>query len=448
MGTISLLVRVALACVFAVSGVAKLLDRAGTKQAVSGFAVPARLVPFVTAVLAPLELVTAGLLVIPRTATAGLVVALAMLAGFTAAVLVSLRAGRQVECHCFGRIGGADISWRTVARNSVLAALAVVGLAASGGEDPAAVIAILGGILLAAAVVAVEGWAGRRARLRKEQADEATFEAGMAADPAEAIAAPLFQLPLLSGGEVDLRTLLAEGRPVLIVFMSPGCGPCQAMKPAVERWADAYSDRLSVLVVSRYTLEANAGSFADVPRLDVAIDEDASAAASFGVVGTPTAVLVDPDGRVRGGSAAGERLVRRLLAAALSGEAPDLHPATEQPDSGAPADSIDLDSIVTAKPTVTRHETDGAVILVDETTGAGASLDAIGGLVWSLVDGVSPLREIIVDLAEAFGTTEDVVGPDVVAMVRKMGANGLLEGIAAAPTRDDVEPVDDAAVSV
>ena len=448
MGTISLLTCAALACVFAVSGVAKLLDRAGTTQAVSGFGVPARLVPFVAAALAPVELVTAVLLLVPQTAQAGLVVALALLAGFTVAVLLSLRAGRQVECHCFGRIGGADISWRTVARNAVLAVLAVVGLASSGGEDPAVIVAIVGGVLLAAVIVAVEGWAGRRARLRKERADEASFEAGMAADPAEAMAAPQFRLPRLTGGEVDLGSLLAEERPLLIVFMSPGCGPCRAMKPAVERWADAYADRLSVLVVTRHTAEANAESFADVQRLDVAIDEDASVAASFGVVGTPTAVLVDPDGRVRGGRAAGERLVRRLLAAALSGEAPDLHPDTEQLDSGAPADSIDLDSIVTAKPTVTRHETDGAVVLVDETTGAGASLDAIGGLVWSLVDGVSPLREIIVDLAEAFGTTEDVVGPDVVAMVRTMGANGLLEGIAAAPTRDDVEPVDDAAVSV
>jgi hypothetical protein len=157
-------------------------------------------------------------------------------------------------------------------------------------------------------------------------------------------------------------------------------------------------------------------------------------------------VLVDPDGRIRGGQASGERLLRRLLAAALSGDAPDLQPATEE--HGEPVDSIGLDSVVSAKPTVTRHETDNAIVVVDESTGAGASLDPIGGLVWSLIDGVSPLREIITDLAEAFQADESVVGPDVVELVRTMGANGLLVGIAADPTRDDVEPVEGSAVSV
>ena len=58
------LLGVALAAVFGVSGGAKLLDRAGTREAVAGFGLPGRLVGPVATLLAPVELLTAVLLVV------------------------------------------------------------------------------------------------------------------------------------------------------------------------------------------------------------------------------------------------------------------------------------------------------------------------------------------------------------------------------------------------
>lgn len=251
--------------------------------------------------------------------------------------------------------------------------------------------------------------------------------------------APDFRLPTLAGGERTLEELLADDRPLLVVFMMPGCGPCKSMRPAVARWADAYSDRLRVVVMSRYCAAANAEAYTAYPRLEVLIDEDAAVTQEFGGVVTPSAV--GSVGRLRCGLASGERLERRLLAAAPSGDEPDL--ASPVDESGIPADSLDLDSTVRARETVTSHEADGSTVVVDEETGAGATLE-VGAIVWSVLDG-SPLREIVNDLAAAFETPAEVVGLDVLTMVRSRGKAGMLQGVAAEPTSHEVDLVTETA---
>jgi hypothetical protein len=62
------------------------------------------------------------------------VAALLLLAGFTVVIVRSLRAGQNVECACFGT--GEKTSWATVARNAVLAAVAL--FVAVAGETPTA----------------------------------------------------------------------------------------------------------------------------------------------------------------------------------------------------------------------------------------------------------------------------------------------------------------------
>ncbi len=137
--------------------------------------------------------------------------------------------GRRPECHCFGRIGGADVSGRTVVRNLGLGALAVAGLA--GGDPDGSAAGWTLGLLTAAAVIAAEGLAGRAAGRRRLAADEAEFDAG------ESVLQPVvaeFGLPTVDGGEASLSGLLAPGRPLLLVTLSPGCGQLQAA-PAGRR---------------------------------------------------------------------------------------------------------------------------------------------------------------------------------------------------------------------
>jgi thiol-disulfide isomerase/thioredoxin len=433
------MVRVALAVVFAVSALAKLTDRMGTRQAVAGVGVPATWVGPVASILAPAELVTALLLLPDATAGVGLALSLALLAAFTVTVILALRGGRVVECHCFGRLGGADISGRTVARNAGLALLAVAGLVGRGTDVESGPTAVALGLALAGAVVAAEALAGRAARRRRERDNEEAFDRAMEVNAAgDRHFAPDFRLTTLSGDERDLLSLLEGGLPLLLVFMMPGCAPCHAMRPAVARWADAYADVLRVAVVSRNGASENADAYAQFPRLEVLLDEDGAVIRAFGVTGTPGAALIGPAGILRGGLAIGERLVRRLLAAAVSGEEPDF--ADLMNETGIPADSLHLGSVVLARRTVTRHETVDGTVLVDEDTGAGATLDQIGAIVWSVLDG-SPLRDIVADLAAEFETPAEVVGPDVLAMVTSLGRAGLLAGVASEPVPDEADPV-------
>ncbi len=83
--------------------------------------------------------------------------------------------------------------------------------------------------------------------LRTHRRQIAAFPAGL---PVGATA-PGFALPDLHGATHTLESLLARGRPVALVFVAPGCGPCQQMLPELGRWQAALADRLTVAVISR-----------------------------------------------------------------------------------------------------------------------------------------------------------------------------------------------------
>lgn len=435
MAFIALSVRVALATVFVVSGIAKLSDRNGTRQAVAGFGVPARLVASVAVLLAPAELVVALLLLVTPTAAVGLTVALMLLAGFTVAVLLALKAGRRPECHCFGRIGGADISGRTVARNAVLAGLAALGLVALAREgsalsDGSFVAAAIGGLVMATVVLLAEGLSGRAARRQREREDEAAYEA---AQPAVArVSAPRFTLDTPAGTTMSLDDLLAPGLPVLLITLSPGCGSCVRLRPDVAQWAQVLSPRVTVAVLAIGTPEANQRAYEAVPHLPVLLD-DQEVSQQLGTTATPSAVVIGADGVVASPVAGGETLVRRLLASTLAG-AEVGEPAeggdAEDGESGTPADELDLDSVVRPRGTVAVHQIGESTVLLDTTTGGTVAVDQIGALVWSVLDGTSRLDEIVADIADVFGAPVEAVGPDVLALVQSLGRAGLLSGVA------------------
>jgi hypothetical protein len=120
---------VLLAAVFAFAAGAKLADRPGTEE---GFRRLGLGHPDQRAVQVPAaELATAVLLI--AAPVGGALVALGLLAGFTVLLVRRLRAGSTAPCRCFGGVRARAIAWTDVARNLVLAALAVVTLAVPPG---------------------------------------------------------------------------------------------------------------------------------------------------------------------------------------------------------------------------------------------------------------------------------------------------------------------------
>src|SRR5215217_9207929 len=67
--------------------------------------------------------------------------------------------------------------------------------------------------------------------------------------------APAFALPGLYGEILTLDSLCAVGKPVLLVFSEPTCGPCTTLLPDLGRWQRA--EAFTVAIISEGTAEAN-----------------------------------------------------------------------------------------------------------------------------------------------------------------------------------------------
>jgi len=122
--------------------------------------------------------------------------------------------------------------------------------------------------------------------------------------------APSLSLPDLDGDTLDLDAF--RGRPLVMLFWNPGCGFCAAMLEDLRAWdADPPPGSPRLLVVSQGTREANRALGLRSP---VVVEEGALRShMAFGVRATPSAILLDADGRIATGMARGVRAVTGLM---------------------------------------------------------------------------------------------------------------------------------------
>src|SRR5262249_41450220 len=158
----------------------------------------------------------------------------------------------------------APAGWSTLIRNLILAAIAalVVGLGPQyatpnvlgwlGTLALAQRIELLVGVVVVA-LLALESWVllkvvsqqGRlllrieaiEAQLAAEGMAPQAAAAGKAAPPVSGLPigapAPAFALSTLAGETMTLEALRALGKPIVLLFSDPGCGPCTALFPEV-----------------------------------------------------------------------------------------------------------------------------------------------------------------------------------------------------------------------
>lgn len=120
-------VRLTLALLFCVSAGAKLAAREAFVAVVEGYRLLPRgaLRPAAYAIMAAEAAAAAGLW-LPGSAPYAAGLGVALLAAFSVAMAVNLLRGRrEIDCGCFGPLLRQRLSWWLVARNAVLAALAV-----------------------------------------------------------------------------------------------------------------------------------------------------------------------------------------------------------------------------------------------------------------------------------------------------------------------------------
>jgi thiol-disulfide isomerase/thioredoxin/uncharacterized membrane protein YphA (DoxX/SURF4 family) len=341
MSILLLVARLLLAMVFIISGLAKIVDLRGSQKAVLDFGVPSFLaVPL--GILLPLaELAVVVALISSAWALYGAIGALVLLLLFITAISVNLSFGRQPDCHCFGQLSSEPIGAFTLVRNAILAVIAGFiiwqGAAYNNvGLSSVAWIATLttiDGIVLVTgvilfAIVALESWLllqaltqqGRlltRIELLEENGASVNNNNNPALGLPEFSDAPDFSLPDLEGNLVSLTGLLAEGAdtrmPVILVFSSPTCGPCNAMLPEYSKWQHDYKDKAKLVMISQGTVEENRAKFANYDISPILLQENGEVAEAYKVRGTPSGVAIRFDGSTYGRLAEGEDAIFELL---------------------------------------------------------------------------------------------------------------------------------------
>ncbi|MFN0156199.1 MAG: MauE/DoxX family redox-associated membrane protein [Gaiella sp.] len=342
MDALTLTASLVLTGVFGVASFAKLRDLAGTGAAARAFGAPAALAPGIALLLPLVEIAVAGALFAPSTRGAGAAAALGLLVLFSAVIAANLARGKEPRCHCFGQLHSTPIGWKTLGRNGVLGVVAG-GLLLATRSDPgqsigslvgARTVAELGLILGVMSAIALVGATVAaflaltrsygRVLLRLEATERALQAAGIEIghDPDTGMSelgldpgspAPQFAMQLSTGKQVTRDELLAPGHPLLLVFTSPGCGPCHALLPAVARWQLSHEDRLTVAVASGGEPDAIRGQEAEHGLAAMMVDSDLALAEAYLTAGTPSAVLIAPDGTVASYIAAGAEEIEALV---------------------------------------------------------------------------------------------------------------------------------------
>jgi methylamine dehydrogenase accessory protein MauD len=269
--------------------------------------------------------------------------ALGLLVGFVVAIVVNLARGRHPNCQCFGQVHVAPVGRSTLIRNLVLAAIAGyvvwqgwldVGASVNAWQFGLSVMETAG---LVVVLLALQSWVGLnlmrqqgRLLLRIEAlekrldsgASPSTAREPQAAGPVLGLPvgelAPEFRLPDLEGETRTLADLRAEGKPVMLLFSDPSCGPCTALLPQIGEWQDQYADRLSVVLVSAGTREESVKKSAAHGIGQVLVQEHGEVAEAYRYAGTPSAVLISSSGRIASPIAVGADAIHSLVRRAVA----------------------------------------------------------------------------------------------------------------------------------
>jgi peroxiredoxin len=326
MGAVALGARALLVVVFVVAAIGKLVDRPAARRALFDFRVPRSLVRPIAWLLPLAELAVAVLLLVQPLGRAAAFAAAGLLVLFMVGVAAAMLRGEAPDCNCFGQIGSAPAGKGTLARNAALAVVAIFIGVYGPGDDPgtwfsprtnaeiAVLILAVGAISLTAALLSL---GTERHRLREDLAEaRATLDLFPAGLPVGADA-PNFELATADGTRISLAEMIARGRPVAIVFVSPTCRPCHHMFPDISRWQHSLSNRLTITVVVHGGREHVSELSERFDLANTLSDPKARVFRAYRGQGTPSMVIVTPEGkvgiRIRSSHGAVEAAIRRAL---------------------------------------------------------------------------------------------------------------------------------------
>jgi peroxiredoxin/uncharacterized membrane protein YphA (DoxX/SURF4 family) len=337
MEIILLLIRLVLFGVFALAGVSKLLDLKGSEKAVKDFGTPEEYAKIFAIALPFAEIVFAVCLLFVGTSWIGAVGALILLLSFIGGMIWQMAQGKAPDCHCFGQIHSEPVGKKSLIRNVVFAALALI-LAAQGRANQGfsfselpndiamqlftglAVVALLGAVIFYLKKISEQ----QAQIMRKIEVLELIshdggreIERGEAGHPHEGLPLgapfPDFELADFNGKTVIFEQLLGKAKPVLFFFVSPTCQPCQALLPEIETWQTELQDKLQFVFISSGKVEENLEKLGGAGFKQILLQKDRELAEAVHALWTPTALLVNADGAIASHPAAGDAAIRTLV---------------------------------------------------------------------------------------------------------------------------------------
>ncbi|MEA2203251.1 MAG: hypothetical protein QOE77_27 [Blastocatellia bacterium] len=318
-----IILRLALSAVFGVAAITKFLDQDGAREAVKNFGAPPAFVRTIAMLLPAFELAIAIGLLFTSSTQVSAAAALGILMLFVVAIGYNLKQGRTHDCHCFGQLYSRPLGWPTLARNVVFALGAAFVLWQQPQAANTSLLDSLAGmrpwqwlIIIALGAGAIAAVFYGRQRNQREAVNPSHGSQGL---PVGAIA-PDFSLPDYEGGTTSLRSLLEPGKPLMLVFVSPMCGPCVLFFKEIGLWQKEHQAELTIAIISKGTIKENFVNVARNGLRAILLQEAQEVALAFQSHVTPNAVVIGADGRIASDMAAGSDEITKLLHATLGHE--------------------------------------------------------------------------------------------------------------------------------
>jgi thiol-disulfide isomerase/thioredoxin/uncharacterized membrane protein YphA (DoxX/SURF4 family) len=333
-----LLLRIFLAAIFALAALAKFADLKGSEKAFRDFGVSASLAMTGSILLSVAEIAVAGMFLstdLSWFASAG---ASALLLLFIIQMIYQLARGNAPDCHCFGQVHSEPVGLKSIVRNVIFAVMSL-SLVARGANGQGisvtslsndAVLQLVVGVgiaaLIAAAIFYLKKISEQQTAIVKRlevmeliARDGGAVEREDVVHPEEGLPIgvmfPDFKLPDVSGRDVTFAglTVVKHPLPILFFFVSPSCNPCKGMVPEFEEWKKDLEGKVRTVFVSNGTVLENLAKFGTDLNSVMLLQKGRELADAAKAQWTPTAVLVDINGRVASHTAAGDTAIRELV---------------------------------------------------------------------------------------------------------------------------------------
>src|SRR5437868_1710313 len=311
-----LLVRLFLAAIFALAGVAKFADLKGSEKAFKDFGVPQAIALPGSIALSVAEIVIAALFLSIETSWYAAAAASALLLLFIVQMIYQIARGNAPDCHCFGQVHSEPVGVKSIVRNVIFAAMALSlmvrgtsGQGASFTQLPdATIMQLIFGVaiagLLAAVIFYLKKLSNQQAEVihRLEVMELVAREGGTVeredvVHPHEGLPIgamfPDFKLPDVAGTEVtrDGLTVQKVPSPILFFFVAPTCGPCKTLVSEFEQWKTDLEGKVRTVFISSGTPMENLAKFGDEISGAMLLQKGRELADAAKAQWTPTAIL-------------------------------------------------------------------------------------------------------------------------------------------------------------